>query len=202
MLDLLVMRPAFGALLDPIPIDALSDVKVEEITGLAIASVVARRGCEQALAKRLHETFGMVVQMGPLRVRGGGMSLLGIAPASWLAIAPDPALSDVDRLEGALRGLAAVCDQSGAYGVLRVSGLRSRDLLQAGLFIDLADTAFAPDAVIVSAIGHLGVVIWRSPTDEGFEIAIHRSEAASFTHWLIASAKAAGVTLSRTPPST
>jgi heterotetrameric sarcosine oxidase gamma subunit len=202
VLDLLTMRPAFGALLEPLSIDASSKATVVEIVGLAIASVVARRGCEPALAERMQDAFGIGLPKGPLRVQGAGISLLGIAPATWLAIAPSGGQDDVAQLEGKVRGLAAVCDQSGAYGVLRVSGPSAHDLLQAGLFIDLTDNVFGSDAVIVSAIGHMGVVLWRSATVEGFEIAVHRSEAASFTHWLISSAKAAGVSLSRPLPST
>jgi hypothetical protein len=68
-------------------------------------------------------------------------------------------------------------------------------LLQAGLFIDLDETVFTAGAALVSAIDHMGIVLWRLDGTTGFEVAAFRSQAESFAHWLEAAASAAGIDL-------
>ena len=81
-------------------------------------------------------------------------------------------------------GLADVVDQSDGRAVIRISGPRARDVLAKGLPIDLHPRAFKANGVAISHTSHIGVIFWQTGTEPTYEIAMFRSFADSFTHWL------------------
>jgi sarcosine oxidase subunit gamma len=77
-----------------------------------------------------------------------------------------------------------VSDQSSGYVVYRLAGPAARTLLQRGAAIDLHPAAFPPRAAAVTMIAHLGVILWLADEAPTFEVAVFRSFAGSFQHWL------------------
>ncbi len=163
---------AFASLLKPAGDTRDPGVTVREVTGLQIATVTAR-GPISGLTD------------GPKRVSRDGTDYLGIGPGKWLAfgaIAPDIAAS------------ASVIDQSGGYGVLEISGRDAVATLEKGIGVDLHPREFAPDAVAVTTVAHMGMILWRSER-EAWRLAVFRSNAASFWHWLESSAAVFGLVI-------
>ncbi len=101
-------------------------------------------------------------------------------------------------LRDALGGTAAVVDQSSGYAVLRVTGPKVRETLAKGVPLDLHPGVFKPDDTAVTLVAHMGVVIWRrqdGPEGAVFELAVFRSLAESFWHWLAESSAEFGLTV-------
>jgi sarcosine oxidase subunit gamma len=160
---------------------------------------MVRRNREEDLKQRINAAFGLDLVAHPRRVTTSNVALLGIGPAAWLAI-QDPGDSGfATKLKAAVGDAASVADQTDAYVVHRLSGAQVREALAKGFPIDLHERAFAPGAVAVTAVAHLGAIIWR--LDDGpagtptFEIAVFRSLAGSFRRWLEDSAAEFGLSL-------
>ena len=185
---------------DPLALQAHPVFEVEEIVapgvrifpihGMAFASIAARHGRTWELGDRMQARFGLTPPSGPNHVEADDLSLLGSGPGTWLALSPDPALAN--RLSSACEGVAAVADQSGAYGVLALEGPSSRDLLARMVAIDLRDSAFPTGASAVLALGHLGGVLWRLAGEHRFRVAVSRSTAGDL--WRHLSFAAASLT--------
>ena len=65
-------------------------------------------------------------------------------------------------------------------------------MLAKGAPLDMRE--FSEDAAAVTAIAHIGAIIWKS-APERVAIAVFRSYAGSFWHWLSASAAEFGLSL-------
>jgi sarcosine oxidase subunit gamma len=161
---------AFAGLLKPAGATRHPGVTVREVTDPQIATVIAR---------------GPIPSLfdGPKRTTRESTDYLGIGPGKWLAFGPVAP----DIAEG-----ASVVDQSGGYGVLEISGRDAVATLEKGIGIDLHPRSFAPDAVAVTTIAHMGVILWRGEGD-AWRLAVFRSNAASFWHWLETSAAVFGM---------
>ncbi len=166
----LTAETAFAGLLKPAGDTHDPGVTVREVSGMPIATVIAR-GPVPGLIE------------GPRRSTRDGTDYLGIGRGKWLAfgpVAPDIASS------------ASVIDQSGGYGVLEISGRDAVATLEKGFGIDLHPRGFAPDAVAVTTVAHMGVILWRGEND-AWRVAVFRSNAASFWRWLETSAAVFGM---------
>jgi sarcosine oxidase subunit gamma len=154
---------------------------IDERQGLGLAAVMARKGVGAA-------AIGAAIGLAPLAEAGrtarADLALISTGPGVWLAVVEDVGGDWPAALEGQLDGLCAVSDQSGAYGVFRISGPGARDLLQRGVAIDLHPDAFAPGSAAATVIAHIGVILWRPGQDETFEVAVFRSYVPSFRHWI------------------
>ena len=160
---------------------------IEERTGFGLATVMARRGVTPA---RVGEALGVPAVDGPRWTRAGGLTLLGTGPGCWLVLSEDGAADHAVRLRETLGPLASVSDQSGGYQILRLSGPDARTILQRGAAIDLHPSAFAAGAVATTVIAHIGVILWQLDETPTYEVALFRSYAASFGHWLEATVRA------------
>jgi methylglutamate dehydrogenase subunit D len=76
--------------------------------------------------------------------------------------------------------------------VLRLSGPGARKLLQSGAPIDLDPKHFGPASSASTSIAHIAVVIWRSGSDDCFDLAFYRSYRESLEHWLSDAGKSGG----------
>jgi methylglutamate dehydrogenase subunit D len=155
-------------------------VTIEERTGFGLAAVMARKG---VTAQSIADALGVPVVDGPRWSSDGDLALLGSGPGTWLALGAGPA-DHAEHLRKALGSLASVADQSGAYLILRISGPEARTVLQRGAPVDLHPAAFGPGCVAVTVIAHIGVIIRQVDDAPAYEVAIFRSYAASFRHWL------------------
>lgn len=160
---------------------------IEERTGFGLAAVMARKGVTPAM---IAKALGVAPVDGPRWTRGGDLILIGAGPGSWLALREEGAADHAARLREALGPLASVCDQSGGYQILRISGPAALTVLRRGAAIDLHPSVFGPGSVATTVIAHVGVILRQLDETPTYEIALFRSYAESFGHWLDAAVAA------------
>jgi methylglutamate dehydrogenase subunit D len=191
----LAERSAFDGLLKPV--GQGNGVTVQDRSDLALVVLAARKGQAGALAARMEAGYGLRLPSGPKRVVSGPLAAIGTGPGTWLLTRDSAPGSQRDALAGelmqALAGLAAVTDQSSGYATLRIGGPRARDAFAKGLDIDLHPRAFAPGDAAVTTCSHIGVTLWQLDDAPTYEIALFRSMAGSFWHWLSESAAEYGL---------
>jgi len=168
-------RPAFVGRPGALPPNSEAGVTITAVAGAGIAAVQARKG--MALTVALRE-----------------FTLIPTAPNAWLAIAGSASPEFSDQVAAAMGPGFSVCDQSGAYGFLRLWGPRARALLMKGVFLDLDAAAFPPGAAASTSLAHIGVVLWREPGADAFGLLCYRSYAPSLWDWLVAEAAEYGLT--------
>ena len=61
--------------------------------------------------------------------------------------------------------------------------------------IDLHPRAFGPGDAAVTSVAHVGVHLWQIDAAPTYELAVPRSLAAAFWHWLVESAAEFGGTI-------
>jgi sarcosine oxidase subunit gamma len=157
------------------------DVHVDRLEEFALASIMARSGIG---ADAVGAALGGRAPDGANMAQAGDITLLGVAPGTWLAHAARWTPDWETSLRNRLGGLASVSDQSSSYEIFRVQGSRACRLLQRSVAIDLDPAVFAPGRVAVSAIAHIGVTLWQLDDAPTYNIACFRSHAASFQQWL------------------
>ncbi len=157
------------------------DLLVDRIDGLALATIVARR---DAGAEAIGSALGGRLADGPACTLLGELRLVGTAPGTWLAMVGQRSPDWEDRLRARLAGLACLSDQSGGYVLFRLGGSAARAVLQRGLALDLDPRRFRPGMAATSAIDHIGVTLWQEDDRPSYAVALSRSYAASFLHWL------------------
>jgi sarcosine oxidase subunit gamma len=86
-----------------------------------------------------------------------------------------------------------VSDQSDGYAVLRLGGRDVRSMLAKGIAVDLHPRVFRTGDAAVTQIAHMGVMLWQLDDRPTYEIAVFRSLAGSFWHWMAASAEEFGL---------
>jgi sarcosine oxidase subunit gamma len=188
-------RGAFDGLLVPGgPKDA--GIVVAERPNLQIASVVAR---SPAFAPAVKTAYGIDLPDGSKRVVANGLVFLGTGPRTWPAVRADGS-SLAAELRQSLGSSAAVADQSGGYGVLRIAGRKVRALLEKGVPVVLHPQTFAQDDGAATTCGHIGLIWWRADTDSTFDVALFRSLCGSFWRWLAASAEEFGLRVDAPTP--
>ncbi|CAO4183280.1 sarcosine oxidase subunit gamma [Methylorubrum aminovorans] len=150
--------------------------------GFGLATLIAADGKEADLRAILTERFGLSLPEAGAAHIEGERGLVWSAPGQWLSVAPSP--RDLRDLPEALRGVAAVTDQSDSRALVRISGPQARAMLAKGVAVDLHPRAFGPGQVAVTSIAHIGVQLWQRDAEPTYEIAVARSFAGSFWHWL------------------
>jgi methylglutamate dehydrogenase subunit D len=171
-------------------------VAVERV-GLAIATVILRRGRSRELAAAVTANFAIDLPVGAEWTANNGVAWLGTGTGKWLAISESRDMEFVGKLEAKLGGFASVIDQSDGLGVLRLTGPALFKTLQKGVQIDLAPDAFPTGSVAVTSIAHIGATLWKVDDRPTVDIAVARSLCGSFLHWLEASAALHGLTVLR-----
>jgi sarcosine oxidase subunit gamma len=193
--EAVAQRGAFERHLGNLPSKgAASDVRIEERLDLGLATVMSRAE-DRALAERIHGEFGLALPSTPRRVSNGRRAFVGIGPGVWLAVFEEAGPLMASELASSLKELASVSDQTSAYAVLRISGASACDVLSRGAFIDFDPSVFGPGSAAVTTISHVGVTIWQVDETPTFEVALFRSYAGSFWHWLEVTCAALGVGL-------
>lgn len=157
---------------------------------LTMASFAAVRGKAEALDAALRAAYGIGLPEGVgRRVEGEGIAFAWTGPDQWLAIAPRNAERDLEReLKATLAGVASVVDQSDGRVVVRIQGPRARDVFAKGVPIDLHPRVFRPGDVAITHASHIGIILWQLDEAPTYEVALFRSYAESFAHWLDESA--------------
>ena len=190
-------RGGFEGLLHDVagPVPDRAGVIVAERTGLGLVSVIARD--RDAAAERMRARSGLDLPGPGRQAAAGGTVAMSTGPRSWLVLEEGGADTLGPRLAADLGDAGAVAGQSDGYAVLRLSGPDIRDCLAKGLPIDLHPRAFTTGRATVTTCSHLGIVIWQLDLAPTFEIALFRSYAWSFAHWLADSAAEFGLRVER-----
>lgn len=176
---------------------ATGDIVLSEPAGLGIAALF-KTGVASILSdERIGRVMELVPPARPAVVADRDRSILATGPGAWLVLRENAPADWANELEAAVADAAAVVDQSSAYAVLRLEGDVAWRLLAKGAFIDLDPQAFSPGKAVTTVIAHIGVILWRRPDVAAFEIAVFRSYAGSFWHWLKTAAEAEGLRLGR-----
>jgi sarcosine oxidase subunit gamma len=151
----------------------------------ALAMVIARKGRAAELRDLpTHPRLALV----------GGISFVWAGPGRWLAMAQRiSAEALLKQMREQFGELASVIDQSDARILVRLAGPNARDVLAKGVLIDLHPRAFAVGDAALTSIGHVRAHFWQTEVTPVYEIAVMRSYAAAFWHWLMDSAAAYGV---------
>jgi len=186
----LAPKSAFAGLMAPVG-STPAGVIVTELVGLGLAAVEPRKGRAAELIVRVEARYGLSPPRSLRRVAAGSVAFLGVGPNRWLAVSESGA-GFTDDLEAALDGAASVIAQTDGLAVLRISGSRVRDTFAKGLPIDLDPRAFAVGDVASSILAHIGVTIWRAD-ETAYDVAVPRSFAGDFSHWLAESAAVFGL---------
>lgn len=160
---------------------------ITENERITVATIMMRKGVTSAAVGK---ALGCAAPTSAGRMTGRDLSLIGTGPGTWLAIADAPGGGWARQLAHKLEGLASVSDQSDAYAVFRIAGPDARAFLQRGVFIDLDPSVFEPGSTAVTAIGYIGVILWQANATPAFEVAVFRSFATSFRHWMDVTAAA------------
>lgn len=168
-------------------------VIVEEIRPAAIATLIVRAGQAEALAAKFRADLRCDLPLEPRRVESADLTLVWAGPGRWLAMAPAGDSRSVAGLTSRVAGLASVIDQGHALALLRLSGPRVRDALAKGFPVDLHPRAFGPGDVAITSVSHITAHIWQTRADPVYEVAVARSLAPSFWHWLEASSTEYGL---------
>jgi methylglutamate dehydrogenase subunit D len=190
MSDLLEFRsPSAGALKD-VGLAGAPGVNVRE-RAPQIATIIAR-GSIADFAQRLKEALGIELVPGGKTSSGGGLVLVATGPRAWLALR-DGGDNLVNALRQGLGETAAITDQSSGYAVLRIAGPKARATFEKGLGIDLHTRAFQPGDAASTSCAHLNVVIWQIDDAPTYDVAVPRSFAGAFCHWLSESAAEFGL---------
>lgn len=179
----LLIQPAFAAMT---PVPSAAPGITARLIAPAMVSVLARKGRGPELRQAVRGHFGLDLPDGPGCVRAGKRTLLGIGPGRWLFLGVP-----IEEL-APLRGMASLSDQGDGYAVFELWGPQLQAVLAKGVPLDLRN--FAGDAAAVTSIAHIGAIVWKS-APERVAIAVFRSYAGSFWHWLSASAGACGLSV-------
>jgi heterotetrameric sarcosine oxidase gamma subunit len=164
-------------------------VRIEQVTDIAFASVIAKRDKGFMLINAVNTAFGIALPDGPRRATRGAVTFAGTGPGQWLASAQgDDATGFVTRLRGRISPFAAVSDQSDSRLVLRLSGERVRDALMKGVSIDLHPKAFKVGDVASTQVAYIGVQLDMLDDAPTYLLTGPRSMARTLWSWLSASA--------------
>lgn len=163
-------------------------------TGLALASVVARKGSAPALAVCVREAFAIDLPVMPRRAAEGPLAFAWCGPERWLAVMENEDGPTLEfRLRSAFRDLACVSDQSDGRLVLRIAGRSARDVLAKAVPIDFHPRSFAPGSTALTLAGHISVQIWQIDDAPTYDVVVLRSYAADLWQWLVAAGSEFGV---------
>ena len=164
-------------------------VLLSERADLALAAVMMRRGAGEALTRRVRAGFGLDLPTTSRRAAHGSLAFVWAGPGHWLAVTEGGDGSSFEKLlRHDLSNLASISDQSDAWAVVRIAGVRARDALAKGVPVDLNPRVFTAGDAAVTTVGHIGVHLWQLDEAPTYEFAVFRSYAAAFWRWLIDSA--------------
>jgi methylglutamate dehydrogenase subunit D len=165
--------------------------------GVAMASVLMKKGRRAALEERVRAHYCVHLPQTPRRANAGEIAFIATGPESWFATFEQGDPGFAASLRRSLGDLASVSDQSDGYAVLRLVGPRVRETLAKLVPIDVHARAFPVASAAVTVAGHIGIALWRLEGDAEdavtFEVALYRSMARSFWHMLNESAAEFGV---------
>lgn len=145
----------------------LSTTAVELSEERFLTQVNVRVSPHDPAATRIEHAIELRLPREPNRVSGDERNAaLWLGPDEWLVIAPDGAAERVATATRAAFGGApgSTVDVSANRTTLRLSGPRSRDVLEKVCALDLHPRAFGPGQCAQTLLGRTQAVLWQVDT--------------------------------------
>ncbi|WP_298850056.1 hypothetical protein [uncultured Ruegeria sp.] len=169
--------------------DVVGTLTFQEREDVALASVSARPGQEEALKTKLHSVCGIAAPDAGQWKKGETSSLHWLGPDQYLCEeAYTGPLELARRMATELDGIASVTDQSDVFTRIDMTGPGAIDLLQRLTVLDVEQ--MQAGAFNRSAIHHVGCLLRCNEAGADFSVYAPRSYAISVHHALIEVAKA------------
>ena len=137
-----------------------------------IVTVIARKGKAKALADALKNWRGA-------RVQWAGAEQYFILDKAF------------DEVRKKLEGFASCSDQSHGRVIIRIEGVKVRNILGKGTPVDLHESEFEIGKSALTQMAHVGVHLTRVGRD-AFELSVFRGFSESFWEWLTEQAEEFG----------
>jgi len=171
-------------------VDTVGPVTLTENTGLALASVAARKGHEAACAQRLGDLLAGTVPEPGKTVLHDPEASFWMAPNLWMVSAPFDTHEDLaTQLKARFGDTASITEQTDAWVCfdMRGDGVEAVMQLCANFDVEHMQTGDAQRTVI----HYMGVYVLRRDPANWLRILGPRSSAGSLHHALITAMKAA-----------
>lgn len=160
------------------------DVPLAIIERLAtLVQVTARKGLHAELAAAIARTLGLDLPEPGHVATISDKAALWLQPGSWLIEAPAGQRGELPHtLAEALKGIAAVVDQSHGRCVIEISGAEARAVLARLCRLDLHERVFAPGHSAATLVGHVSCLIHRLDCETPcFRLLV----GSTFAEWLL-----------------
>ncbi|WP_017556002.1 sarcosine oxidase subunit gamma [Nocardiopsis baichengensis] len=167
--------------------EGVQGVRIAEVPFTAqVALRVDPRG---GAAERIGTALGAALPGRPGQVaRTDRVLVLGLGPDEWLVVGSEGTAQELqDTLTAALDGAhGAVVDVSAHRTIVRVTGPKTRDLLNTGCALDLHPRVFGADRCAQTLLARAAVILLCRETDPAdFWIFVRSSYARYLADWLI-----------------
>ncbi len=160
---------------------------MHEIANVSLVSITAFSGEIAALTEAVENLCGAGLPPPNRFTTAGTLTLISYGPGQWMALSPVPGMIEMLK---PLHAHAALADQGHGRAIVRISGAKWHETLRKGVTLNLHE--FATGQAAVTVISHISALIWRE-ADQEFIVAVPRSLAGSFWHWLETSAAEFGL---------
>jgi len=159
---------------------------IQEQPNVAQIQVIARRGQNASLARRISSFLGISESLAPRE--GGqiyGLYIYATGPQEYWVFSAEHSAQEVElRLAYELGDTASLFDQSHGRFVLRISGDDATRLLAKGTSLDLDEGVFPAQGASHSTLEHMPVLVAKRTSPQCFELSVPRSYAGSLLNWL------------------
>lgn len=171
------------------PLDGFSrqfdGVTIAEITNRAIVSLATPNGGESALSKAIAASYGAKIPaVGQSTIsKAAKTRFLGMQRGQLFLLFDYPGRDALKETAKKLGDTAYLTDQSDAWVMVRLCGVKCRAALERICLIDLHPAAFPEGGVARTSMEHMAAIILREGRDT-FLLMSPRSSAKSFLHAL------------------
>lgn len=148
-----------------------------------LVQVTTRKGRQAELAAAIARTLGLDLPEPGHVVTTSDKAALWLQPGCWLIEAPAEQRGELPgALAQALKGIAAVVDQSHGRCVIEISGAEARAVLARLCRLDLHERVFTPGHSAATLVGHVSCLIHRVDSETPcFRLLV----GSTFAEWLL-----------------
>ncbi|MDX8516543.1 sarcosine oxidase subunit gamma [Mesorhizobium captivum] len=172
-------------------------VTLEEVRGVGLIQVMARRGRAAETIKAAKKLFSVEPPDTPRAVSGRNATLIWSGPDQFMVLSARQTDDQFAKLTGAFAGVASLSDQSDGRCLIRIAGSGARQALAKFSSLDLHDSVFPAGAAATTAVDHTAVNLWREPgrvdVNAVFNMLVFTSFADSLWHTILDSCLEYGV---------
>ena len=158
-----------------------------------IVSVIARRGCLDALRSAMRTQFGLDLPETPRLARGRSSSILWCGHQQWFVMADEGAGDLFATLRECAGASAALSDQSDSRLIVELSGPAARAVLAKLAPVDLDPRVFSAGATALTLLEHVGGQITQIGDEPAYELMAFRSFAESLLHGILTAGAEFGI---------